>query len=148
MAQRPDGKSGKTDRVVFVRPAAERISKVVRIVEAGDRASAPLRFDRVGGGRGTPVRFCSWATASWNRGSTATVTFSSGQTATATNVLLGVGPGDGWAASKGTVGWQLIGVDLTLQPGYSTASIQVFGHDENKIAHWYSITTCATATSA
>jgi len=44
MAQKPDGKAAKTDRVVFTRPAAERISKVVRTVEAGDRNQSPLTF--------------------------------------------------------------------------------------------------------
>lgn len=42
MAQKPDGKAAKTERVTFTRPAADRIAKAVRTVEAGDRKGAPL----------------------------------------------------------------------------------------------------------
>jgi hypothetical protein len=45
MAQRPDGKSAATERVVFTRPAAERIAKAVRTVEGGDRAGNGLTFN-------------------------------------------------------------------------------------------------------
>jgi hypothetical protein len=41
VAAKPDGKNA-SDRFVFTRPAAERISKVVRLVEGGDRDSAGL----------------------------------------------------------------------------------------------------------
>ena len=50
MAQKPDGKPARTERVTFTRPAAERIAKVVREVEAGDRDQAGLTFGvRTGG---------------------------------------------------------------------------------------------------
>lgn len=44
MAQKPDGKSAKTEQVSFTRPAAERIAKVVRTVEAGRRDCRPLKI--------------------------------------------------------------------------------------------------------
>jgi hypothetical protein len=118
-----------TARVDFTRGAAERIAAVVRQVEGGNRDGAPLTFRRVGGeGGGKAIRFCSW-TATWAYSQTATITFVSGtaNTATATNVILGVGPGDGWVAKKGTSGWSLIGFDMTKQPNYSgSAGTQVF----------------------
>lgn len=137
------------DRVTFTQGSAQRIAKVVRLVEAGSRDTSALptspRLD--GGGNAAPVKFCSWS-ATWSYSSTATITFApGGGTATANNVFLGVGPGDGWAARKGTAGWQLIGCDLTKQPGYAGGEIQLFGHDSSAVASWYSITTCATATA-
>lgn len=136
------------DRVTFTKPAAERIGKVVRIVEAGDREAAPYAVDVRMQGEARPIQFCSW-TATWTYAATATITFdTSSSTATANNVFLGVGPGDGWVAKKGSAGWQLIGCDLTKQPGYVSGDIQLFGHSTaSAIAQWYSITTCATATT-
>lgn len=40
MPPRPNGKNEQAERVTFTKPAAERIGKVVRIVEAGDRSSS------------------------------------------------------------------------------------------------------------
>ena len=42
MAQKPNGKADRTDRIVFTRSSAERIAKVVRTVEAGPRAGSAL----------------------------------------------------------------------------------------------------------
>ena len=76
MAQKPDGKAAKTERVVFTRPAAERISKAVRIVESGDRDATGLRFGRPGDSspQGKPFRVCTF-TGAWSIGSSKTVTF-------------------------------------------------------------------------
>jgi hypothetical protein len=75
MAQKPDGKAAKTDRVVFTRPAAERISKVVRTVEAGGRDSSPLTFGNRSEGLGGKVfRVCTF-TGSWAISSSKNVTF-------------------------------------------------------------------------
>jgi hypothetical protein len=137
------------DRVTFTPGSAERIAKVVRIVEAGNRDSAGLptapRFGDSGRGG---VRFCSW-TAAWDYDQALAVRFdpATNVTATATNVILGVGPGQGWVAKKGTASWCLIGFDMTKQPGYSGGGIQVFGHNASAVAQWYSITECATATT-
>jgi hypothetical protein len=137
------------DRVTFTPGSAERIAKVVRIVEAGNRDTAGLPTSpRLGGGTGAAVKFCSW-TATWTYNGTAAITFASGTaaTATATNVILGVGPGDGWVARKGSAGWALVSFDMTKQPGYAGGEIQLLGHDASAVATWYSITECATATS-
>jgi hypothetical protein len=140
------------DRVAFTRASAQRIAKAVRIVEAGDKEGGPINFGvrlQDFSGNKTSVRFCSW-TGTWGYNSTASITFASGTaaTATATNVILGVGPGDGWVARKGTAGWSLVAFDITKQPGYSGGEIQLFGHDASAVAYWYSITTCATATES
>lgn len=69
MAQRPDGKPARTERVTFTRPAAERIAKVVRTVEGGDRDTGPLTFGtRVSSpAGGSDVKFATYtATAGWN----------------------------------------------------------------------------------
>lgn len=131
------------DRVTFTRSSGERIAKVVRIVEAGNRDASGIAQDaRLQSP--LPIRFCSW-TSTWTIGSTATIQFwNTDITATANNVYLGVGGGDGWVARKGTTGWSLIGCDLTLQLGYSSASIQILGHNTASIAQWYSVYTCST----
>ena len=139
------------DRVTFTPGSAERIAKVVRIVEAGNRNGSATILSPRGSESLTSrsVRFCSWGSA-WPHGETAAITFATGDTATvtATNVVLGVGAGEGWAAKKGTAGWRLIGFDMTKQPGYAADEIQLFGHSSTDgIAQWYSITTCATATA-
>jgi hypothetical protein len=92
MAQKPDGKAAKTERVVFTRPAAERISKVVRTVEAGSRGSAGLSFGRAGdssGGVPKAVRAATF-TGSWAINASKVVTFKYAPTATASvlNLLI------------------------------------------------------------
>jgi hypothetical protein len=76
MAQRPDGKAAKTERVVFTLSAAERISKAVRAIEAGDRNQPGLTFDHPmpGGVGGKIFRVCTF-TGAWSIGSSNTVTF-------------------------------------------------------------------------
>jgi len=83
MAQKPDGKSAKTERVTFTRPAAERIAKVVREVEAGDRDQAGLTFgNRFPQQMPRQVRAATF-TGSWSIGNTNTVTFKAVPTVTA-----------------------------------------------------------------
>lgn len=90
MAQKPDGKAAKTERVTFTRPAAERIAKVVRQVEAGDRKGAPLRFGTRAVGGTKVFRICTF-TGAWSINATKTVTFkyqtSTPNTAVATNLF-------------------------------------------------------------
>jgi len=75
VAQRPDGKSAKPERVSFTRPAAERIAKVVRTIEAGDRDAGPLSFEyRDSVATGKAFRICTF-TGSWAINSTKNITF-------------------------------------------------------------------------
>jgi len=85
-AKRPDGKAAKTERVAFTRPAAERIGRVVRIVESGDRGAEGLSFGpRLTSGKSDKhIRICTF-TGAWSIGSPKTVTFKY-QTATPNTV--------------------------------------------------------------
>jgi hypothetical protein len=92
------------------------------------------------------IRFCSW-TSTWAHNGTAAITFASDASATdtATNAIIGVGPGDGWVARSQTAGWSLVSFDMTKQPGYAGDGIQMFGHNASAVATWYSITTCTSS---
>jgi len=75
MAQKPDGKPARTERVTFTKPAAERIAKVVRAVEGGDRDTGPLSFGNRGvAGNPRTFRVCTF-TGAWSINDTKTVTF-------------------------------------------------------------------------
>jgi len=85
MAQKPDGKPARTERVTFTKPAAERIAKVVRAVEGGDRDAGPLTFGNRGvAGNPKTFRVCTF-TGAWSINDTKTVTFKN-QTATPNTV--------------------------------------------------------------
>jgi hypothetical protein len=85
MAQKPDGKPARTERVTFTKPAAERIAKVVRAVEGGDRDTGPLTFGNRGvAGNPKAFRVCTF-TGAWSINATKTVTFRN-QTATPNTV--------------------------------------------------------------
>lgn len=74
------------ERVVFLRPDAERIARAVRRVE-GMREGTPLTFRRVveGGGGGKVFRVCKF-TGSWTINAAKTITFLN-QTATPNTVV-------------------------------------------------------------
>lgn len=166
MAQRPDGKPAKTERVVFTRPAAERISKVVRTVEAGDRDAAGLSFGRPGGaGAAVSLRVATF-TGSWAKGAYKTVTLvgststasvynwcnssegSTSDTASSQYVVFGKTNGTNSVleiqlrSTSQTCRTSIAGVDLTALPGYAAGSIQLLGHS----AAATSGTACATLT--
>lgn len=90
MAQKPDGKAARTERVTFTKPAAERIAKVVRAVEAGDRGQPGLRFAHPMPAAGKAFRLCTF-TGSWAINTTKLVTFknqtSTPNTAVASNIF-------------------------------------------------------------
>ena len=81
MAQKPDGKAAKAERVTFTRPAAERIAKIVRRVEQGDRGAEPLVFERIGVSSPFALKLATF-TGNWETGTYKTVTLS-GSTQTA-----------------------------------------------------------------
>lgn len=162
MAQRPDGKPARTERVTFTRPAAERIAKVVRHVEAGDRNCGPLTFERTGGG--VPYRLSvATFTGAWATGEYKTVTLV-GSTNTASvynwcnaaedggHVVFGKASGTNSVVEIGgpaTCGMTIGGVDLTTLVGYEAGDVQVLGHNTTgPCLQWYSVTTCSTSTAA
>lgn len=119
MAQKPDGKAARTERVTFTQPAAQRIADVVRTVEAGDRDSAGLSFGRAGGAAvGSKVfRVCTF-TGTWTKNTQKTVTFrgvtSTPNTAVAHNIFVTV-PGSSasknCAIAKDGTAWYLISAE-------------------------------------
>jgi hypothetical protein len=102
------------DRVVFLRPDAERIARAVRTVEAGKRDETPLRFARtVEGGRQKVFRIGTF-TGAWSIDAAKTVTFKN-QTATpntvsAVNLFWPVPNGDerDCAIAKDGTSWYLL----------------------------------------
>jgi hypothetical protein len=131
MAQKPDGKPARTERVTFTKPAAERIAKVVRAVEGGDRDAGPLTFGSRGvAGNPKAFRVCTF-TGAWSINATKTVTFKN-QTATpntvaAVNLFCGLNPSgscDVSIAKEGTA-WYLVQPNVTQLPGYSASGTQV-----------------------
>lgn len=175
MAQRPDGKAAGTEKVLFTRPAAERIAKVVRTVEGGDRAGKGLTFGGQATGLPMSLKVATF-TGSWSTGTYKTVTLV-GSTATAsvynwcnespgntasTNesryVIFGKAGGTNSVVeiqlqgTANTCRMTIGGFDLTTLPGYSAGAIQLLGHSASSTSGtacssltWYSITTCSTA---
>lgn len=138
-----------SDRVTFDSGSAARIAKVVRIVEAGNRDSAGLpTAPRFGSLPKDAIRFATWS-ASWDYSSQVQIEFSppTGVTAQATNLVLGVGAGQGWVARRGTQNWHLVMFDMTQVANYSGSDIQLFGHSDSGVAVWYDITTCTASAS-
>ena len=80
--------------VKFSRGSAQRIAKVVRIVEAGDRNQPGVTFDHPMPGGGKVFRVCTF-TGSWSIGTTTTLTFqnvtTTPNTVSATNQLFTIG---------------------------------------------------------
>lgn len=123
MAQKPDGKSARTERVTFTRPAAERIAKVVRQVEGGDRSTPGIYFGSApSSAPGKTFRICTF-TGSWSIGSSKTVTFknqtTTPNTVAATNLFwpLPDGPQRDCSIAKDGTAWYL----LVPQLGAGTA---------------------------
>ena len=165
-------------RVDFTRGAAERIARAVRIVEQGDRDGAALTFKRVGDSMPVGLKLATF-TGNWEINAYKVVTFygvaSTPNTASVLNLCT---PAVGFStAALGETRYVIFGkvryttdpvvvelqaaptntscvltlggVDLTQITGYSTASIQLLGHNTTgPCLEWYSIATCATATSA
>jgi hypothetical protein len=159
------------DRVTFTPGSAERIAKVVRIVEAGNRdatglPTAPrLQADNARLRLGTFTG--NWSTGTYKtvrlHNSTNTVSVYNwcnaaigGDTSNTNNtryVIFGRVNGTQSAVelqmqdTAKTCASSIAGVDLTKFPGYSGGSVQLLGHNQSACLQWYSITTCATATA-
>ena len=138
MAQKPDGKSARTERVTFTRPAAERIAKVVRAVEGGDRDTPGIYFGSApGAAPGKTFRVCTF-TGAWAIGDSKTVTFkyqaSTPNTASAKNLFFPItntatATRDCAIAKDGTA-WFLIDVPIATATAVfitSTATATFFG---------------------
>jgi hypothetical protein len=164
MAQKPDGKPAKTERVTFTRPAAERIAKVVREVEAGDRDQGGLTFGRPADGPPSKTFRVATFTGAWSIGSAKTVTYRN-QTATpntvsATNLFWPIpeGPQRDCSIAKDGTAWyllvpQLYAANAATAATLTTASLEfkalpvVALATSSTAVFSVSVTTCSTAAS-
>jgi hypothetical protein len=160
LAQKPDGKAAKTERVTFTRPAAERIARTVRRVEQGDRGAEPLVFERIGGGGSLSLKVATF-TGAWATGTTHVVSLgqtsgtSTSSTAAAYNAFLPVYAESAVQCLLGKVrptsqaAWHVLNFNLATLGGFDASKIQLFGHTTSTggYVQWYSITTCSTAAS-
>ena len=167
-----------TARVDFTRGAAERIARVVRLVEQGDRGQSGPTWERVNDAMPAGLKLGTF-TGDWPINQFKTVTFygvaSTPNTASVLNLCT---PAVGFStANEGETRFVIFGkvkyttdpvvvelqaaptntacvltlggVDLTTIAGYSSTAIQLLGHNTTgPCLEWYSIATCATATSA
>ena len=133
------------DRVTFTPGSAERIAKVVRIVEAGNRNTGwrPPAPRVGGGGTGTKVIQGFTDNNAWAYGATRAITVTSGSTAVASNLLYDIHeqsiiylanckPSDGEPGD-----WRVIGAgceypDVDL-PGFQPNAHCLGGQDLTKI---------------
>ena len=168
MAQKPDGRPARLQRVQFTRPAAERIAKVVRKVEEGDRRAGPLKF----GPRQRPVaasgdsdifRIAAF-TGSWSVDSTATIEFidpvHSNATATAINYFCGIAGGEVGVAKNASNVWHLVSWEMQevcttrvidIEVELNTANCEIYRTLVTSTQKFLRLTfpfaTCSTATT-
>ena len=166
MAQKPDGKAARTERVTFTRPAAERIAKVVRQVEGGDRDTPGIYFGSAPGGvPGKTFRVCTF-TGAWSKNSAKTVTFrgvtSTPNTVSSENLFISL-PGSTATSSsrvcaiaKEGTAWHLIQWEWEVTDVLSGASLGTAALEFTRVNAPYlataatvqiSVTTCSTAAS-
>lgn len=120
MAQKPDGKAARTERVTFTRPAAERIAKVVRTVEGGGRDAPGIRFGTALGAQRPQekvFRVCTF-TGAWDKAASKTVTFrgvtATPNTVSAVNLFTDIKAATGsknCAVAKDGTAWYLIAAE-------------------------------------
>jgi hypothetical protein len=158
------------DRVVFLRPDAERIARVVRAVENGDRNQQPLTFRKIFE-RNPKAIAIGTVDAAWSKGDSQVVTFydvtSTPNTVSAVNLLCDVTPASGATATIVVIGkhrgtWYYVNhecntatcsltlgsIDLTTLDGFAEGEEQLLGKSDGDCLKWFSITTCATATAS
>jgi len=157
------------DRVTFTPGSADRIAKVVRIVEAGNRdATGYVASPRLQGDGGGKLRLGTF-TGNWSIGSAKVVTLqgstntvsvynwcnaalesNTNNTTNTRYVIFGRVNGTQSAVeiqlgdTNQTCSSSIGGTDLTSFSGYSGGAVQLLGHNESGCFQWYSITTCAT----
>jgi hypothetical protein len=162
VAQKPDGKAARTERVTFTRPAAERIAKVVRAVEGGDRDTPGIYFGSAPGAAGAKTfRVCTF-TGAWAIDAAKTVTFknqtTTPNTVSATNLFLGL-PENGTrncGIAKDGTGWYLIQWQMDAATALSGATLGTASLEFSRInvaslgtatTVSIAVTTCSTAAS-
>ncbi len=161
MAQKPDGKAARTERVTFTRPAAERIAKVVRHVEGGDRDQAGITYGSAPASQQKTFRVCTF-TGAWAIDAAKVVTFrnqtTTPNTVSATNLFLGL-PENGTrncGIAKDGTGWYLIQWQMDAATALSGATLGTASLEFSRInvaslgtatTVSIAVTTCSTAAS-
>jgi hypothetical protein len=132
VAQKPDGKSARTERVTFTRPAAERIAKAVRQVEGGDRDTPGIYFGSAPGAAGAKTfRVCTF-TGSWGTHATDEKTLTLKYQTTTPNTVsaknltfhlpdIGTGPYDCEISKEGTAWFLVSALEHNVKRGTFTA---------------------------
>jgi len=163
VAQKPDGKAARTERVTFTRPAAERIAKVVRAVEGGDRDTPGIYFGSAPGSQQKTFRVCTF-TGAWSINASKTVTFknqtTTPNTVSASNLFWPIpeGPQRDCAIAKEGTAWyllvpQLYAANAATAATLTTASLEfktlpvVALATSSTAVFSVSVTTCSTAAS-
>ena len=168
MAQKPDGRPARLQRVQFTRPAAERIAKVVRKVEEGDRRAGPLKFGPrqrpVAQGGDSDIFRVAAFTGTWDVDSTKTIEFidpvHSGATATAVNYFCGIAGGEVGVAKNASNVWHLISWEMQevcttrvidIEVELNTANCEIYRTLVTSTQKFLRLTfpfaTCSTATT-
>jgi hypothetical protein len=161
VAQKPDGKAARTERVTFTRPAAERIAKVVRHVEGGDRDQAGITYGSAPASQQKTFRVCTF-TGAWAIDAAKVVTFrnqtTTPNTVSATNLFLGL-PENGTrncGIAKDGTGWYLIQWQMDAATALSGATLGTASLEFSRInvaslgtatTVSIAVTTCSTAAS-
>lgn len=165
-----------TARVDFTRGAAERIAAVVRTVEQGDRDQTGPRWGRVLQDVPQALKLATFS-GDWAINTYKTVTFhgvtstpNTAQVLNLCNAAVGFSTANTSESrfvvfgkvryttdpvvveiqsqpEASTCVLSLGSVDLTGIPGFSAGEVQLLGHAASSCLYWYSITTCATATT-
>jgi hypothetical protein len=163
VAQKPDGKAARTERVTFTRPAAERIAKVVRAVEGGDRDQPGITYGSAPASQQKTFRVCTF-TGAWSIGDTRSVTFknqtTTPNTVSASNLFWPIpeGPQRDCAIAKEGTAWyllvpQLYAANAATAATLTTASLEfktlpvVALATSSTAVFSVSVTTCSTAAS-
>lgn len=151
-AGRNSGQAAGGGRFVkFSHGSAKRIAKAVRIVEGGNRDQPPLTFEHPIPGA-SPLKLAT-VTGQWATGATASLTFYGiTNTVSVQNLHMPVEVATG-ASAECVIGkaggtWTLVSVNFGKLKAFAANKVQVLGHNDEGYAQWYSVTTCATSTSA
>jgi hypothetical protein len=142
-------KANKSKGVTFTHDAAKAIADTVRTVQGGNRSQSGLR----GSGQAyASSHYLSKTTATWNKGSSQTLTIhvgtpgseaaSSGDTVEAWNYAATIPSGVWVVLARANSAFYLASFDFTGLTGYSASKQQVLTHAANGGLAWIDTTAC------
>lgn len=149
MAASRDKSDDRTRGVQFTKASAQAIAETVRVVGAGDRKQPGM------GGSGQAYassHYLSKTTATWNKGSSQTLTIhvgeggseaaSSGDTVEAWNYVATLPSGVWVVLARANATFYLASFDYTGLPAYDSTKQQVLTHAANGGLAWVNTTAC------